>query len=124
MPGFLHRLGVYFGLAELTEAERRAADAELRDQTTRQILTEAAVYGLLAGVGWALITAAFDGFDVALGGAVVRAVLFGTAMAVVRVVATLVTRDRALQRRRCSSPPPSRTSDDRTDHGRCSASDD
>jgi hypothetical protein len=96
---FLHRVAVYFGIAELTEHERQTADAALRDQTTRQIVTEAAVYGVFMGVGWALIAAAFAGFELALDRSLVRAVVFGTVMGVVRLVATLAMRKRALQQR-------------------------
>jgi hypothetical protein len=67
---FLKRVAVYFGVRE--------DDVLASDEPIKQIPIKVIVPGaLLAGALFAFVTAALDGFDGSLAGAIVRGALFG-----------------------------------------------
>jgi hypothetical protein len=57
---FLHRSAVYFGVAELSEEEKREYVNELVNESTRSIVVWSIVGGTIAGLLCAGLTALFD----------------------------------------------------------------
>jgi hypothetical protein len=95
---FFHRLGVYFGLSNETEDEtldRQRSEALLVSRSLLRIVLTRLLFGILAGLVFALLAIASDGDDLTLSRLVDRGLWFGAAISLFWVGDAVWARHRA-----------------------------
>jgi hypothetical protein len=97
MREVLQRVGVYFGLAkiDLSDAERHEANVQLSSELTSRIVKFAALSGVFAAAGFAVVSAIGAGLGWGSAPTLWKAVVFGAGMAAADVTVKLLARKRA-----------------------------